>query len=303
MSGFQTMLSAKTNAKRTLFIRGDLCSRTGYARAARALIELIPNSYSVLGVDIHPDPNDCGQLPPVPVIDDATLFAMVREATVKPIVLHYTGPDDFIHVAGAYNIGSFYWETAAIPFVRAWHIKLNFMDAIWSPTAFVEEFIRSAGFEGPTGIITWPHDFSFVPDRVIGKGISLDVQTVPLILHQPNQLSYLPMSFDKLRQQAKNIFLVVQSVAPRKGTRLLLREWRDYISSGHPQDVLLLRLSFRHSSDMAGDPQAYFAEMMRDAGFRPRGDATNGSDPRSDIRSSHATLVPSMRCVCQRHVR
>ena len=269
MRGFQSKLSAKSTAKRMLFIRGDLRSRTGYARAARALIELIPSSFSVLGVDIHPDPNDCGQAPPVSIIDDATLFAMVREATVKPIVLHYTGPDDFIHVAGAYNVGSFYWETAAIPFVRAWPIKLNFMDAIWSPTAFIEEFIRSAGFEGPTGIVTWPHDFSFVPEREIGKIVELDVQTVPFILHQPNQLSYLPMSFNKLRQQSKNLFLVVQSVAPRKGTRLLLREWRDYILSGHPQDVLLLRLSFRHSSDISNDPQAYFAEMLRDAGFRP----------------------------------
>jgi glycosyltransferase involved in cell wall biosynthesis len=269
MRGFQTALSEKSKAKRALFIRSDLRSRTGYARAARALIELIPNSYSVFGVDIHPDPNDCAQLPAVPIIDDATLFTMVREATVRPIVLHYTGPDDFVHVAGAYNVGCFYWETAAIPFVRAWPIKLNFMDAIWSPTTFVAEFIRSAGFEGPTGTVTWPHDFSFIPDRAVGKPVELDVQTVPFILHQRNELSYLPLSFDKLRQQSKNLFFVVQSVAPRKGTRLLLKEWRDYILSGHPNDILLLRLSFRHSADIYNDAQAYFAEMMRDAGFRP----------------------------------
>ena len=206
MKGFQAALSEKSKGKRALFIRGDLRSRTGYARATRALIELIPSSYSVFGVDIHHDPHDCAHSPAVPVIDDATLFAMVREATVRPIVLHYTGPDDFIHVAGAYNIGCFYWETEAIPFARAWHIKLNFMDAIWSPTTFIEKFIRSAGFKGPTGMVTWPHDFSFSPDRAIGKPVELDVQTVPFILHQPNQLSYLPLSFDKLRQQTKTFF-------------------------------------------------------------------------------------------------
>ena len=263
------MRLTQSSVKRTFFVRGDLRSRTGYARAIRALIELIPSSYSVFGVDIHPDPNDCEQSPAIPIIDDAALFAMVREAAIKPIVLHYTGPDEFVHVAGAYNVGSFYWETAAIPFMRAWPIKLNLMDAIWCPTSFVETFIRSAGFEGPTGIVTWPHDFAFAPDRSIGKSVALEIQTIPFIQHQRDQLSYLPMSFEKLRQQTQNLFFVVQSVAPRKGTKFLLKEWRDYILSGHTQDTLLLRLSFRHSSDIHGSTQAYFAQMLRDAGFRP----------------------------------
>ena len=255
--------------KRTLFVRGDLCSRTGYARAIRALVKLVPKTYSVFGVDIHPDPNDREQSPAIPIIDDAALFGMVRDATVKPIVLHYTGPDDFVHVGGAFNIGCFYWETSAVPFSRAWPIKLNLMDAIWSPTSFVQTFIRSAGFEGPAGIVTWPHDFAFAPDRAIGKAIDLEVDAIPLIQHQHDRLSCLPTHFERLRQNTKNLFFVVQSVAARKGTRLLLKEWRDHILAGNTHDTLLLRLSFRHSSDLHGSAQAYFAGMLLDAGFRP----------------------------------
>ena len=76
---------------------------------------------------------------------------------------------------------------------------------------------------------------------------------------------------------ARNLFVTVQSLAARKGLPILLREWQVYLSeSGNSNDLLLIRLAFRHNSHFSGSPEEHFAAMLLDAGFQFRQDARIG---------------------------
>ena len=252
---------------RQLFIlRGDLRSRTGYARAARALIKLLPQHLNVIGVDIHPDPDDHGEAPGCTVAQDDALLTLIENAARPPIILHYSAPDDFRFFPGAINIGSFYWETNAVPLNRSWDWKLNLMQAMWAPTRFMADFIRSAGFRGDIDLVTWPHDFTATPASVASTD-DLPLQYVQMANAPSQPPSMAPISFRSLRRQTRNLFLAVQSLSPRKGTRFLLNEWRSYLRGGAVGDVLLLRLAFRHALDYQGAPSLHFGSMLRDAGF------------------------------------
>ena len=84
-----------------LIIRGDLRSRTGLAYHARAQLRLLENDFEIVGVDVHPDPNDQRGEFPYPTISDDQLLRQITEGCARPIVLHHTPVDDFRSFPGA----------------------------------------------------------------------------------------------------------------------------------------------------------------------------------------------------------
>jgi len=261
-------LGSADAGKRLLVLRGDLCSRTGYAAAGRALLNLIPPSHQVVGVDIHPDPDDEHQGGAITLWQDKDVLAYSANAAVPPIVVHHTAPDEFRFFPGCRNIGCFYWETDAAPLRREWGLKMNFMDVIWAPTSFVAEFARKSGFEGPIELVPWAHEFGETPARAGAACPSVNIMYVQRLAIASGRMMTQCASLATVRRQAKTLFCAVQSLAPRKGIRLLLNEWRSYLRLRTCRDILLLRLSFRHADDIDPDPMRHFANLLVESGFQ-----------------------------------
>ena len=267
-----------------LIIRGDLRSETGYGRSTRALLGLCGGfkGLSMYGVDLHHNPEDCSSPFPYPVINDIQMWQMVRESARTPIILHCVGIDDFVRVPGAINIGAFYWETDAIVHERHWPLRLSQMDRIWAPTSWLAAYARSCGFRGDITILPWPHKF---PEKA--PATSIDTLDGISALHFTGQsvklynYSHVKVaSLREIRLKSRNIFVSVQSLAPRKGLPILLREWRSYIEDPSCNDVLVLRLAFRHMHGIASNHVEHFEDILRMIGF-------DGVNPRIAVIHDH----------------
>jgi glycosyltransferase involved in cell wall biosynthesis len=224
---------------------------------------LLSDRFDVVGVDVHPNPTDASGPFPFPVLKEADIPGLIAREDTPPIILNYTTPDSFIYYPGAVNIGDLYWETEAIPFRAAWPDFIQSMDHIWAPTTFVARFVRRCGYSRPITIVTWPQDLQPIADRSRVHGIQ--VHYVPVMTRHPAPRT---IGLDKLRRKSANIFLAMQSLAPRKGLPILLSEWRDYVASNATDDVLLLKLRFIHSSRIGDNPVAQLHELLEETGFR-----------------------------------
>lgn len=263
-------------------VRGDLRSETGYARAARALTNLVAQfpDIAVFGIDLHPNLDDCDGNFPHLLIDEAQMWQVVRQSKQVPIILHYVGIDDFVRVPGAINIGAFYWETDTVVHSRHWPLRLSEMDRIWAPTSFLGSYARSCGFTGDITLMPWPHDF---PDHPPATPANTLDRIPALYFGCPGPAGRFPtqtVSLRQLRREARNLFVSVQSLAPRKGLPILLREWRSYIEDPSCQDILVLRLAFRHAHGIDSPPAEHFESILRMIGF-------DGVDPRIAIIHDH----------------
>ena len=275
-------MSTSTTHAIPFIVRGDLRSETGYARAARALTNLVARfpDMAVFGVDLHPNPADCGGNFSHPLINDSQMWQIARQSAQRPIVLHYTGIDDFIRVPGAINIGAFYWETDTIVHQRHWPLRLSGMDRIWAPTSFLGTYARACGFTGDITLVPWPHDFPEHPPT--GTAEALD-RIPALYFGRPGpqgRFQTQSVSLRQIRSEARNLFVSVQSLAPRKGLPILLREWRSYIDDPACQDILVLRLAFRHAHGINSAPAEHFEAILRTIGF-------DGVDPRIAVIHEH----------------
>lgn len=250
-------------------VRGDLRSETGYARAARALTNLVARfpDIAVFGIDLHPNPADCGGNFAHMLIDESQMWQVVRQSTQTPIVLHYTGIDDFVQVPGAVNIGAFYWETDTLVHQRHWPLRLAGMDRIWAPTSFLGTYARASGFTGDVTVVPWPHEF---PDQApaVRPGALESIQALYFGRSGPSgRFQTQTVSLRKIRSEARNLFVSVQSLAPRKGLPILLREWRNHIDDPSCQDILVLRLAFRHAHGINAAPAEHFEAILKTIGF------------------------------------
>jgi len=261
--------------RRLLIIRGDLCSRTGVAYAARAQLRLLESNFDIAGVDVHPDPKDLDGYFPYPIIREEEIPRQIATRQRRPVVLHHTPPDDFRSFAGAWNIGSFFWETDVAPRLRQWAIKIALMDAMWAPCSMIAALIQDMGYTGPIHSITWPFDFA-QPRRSEQKlRQSINVRHFRRRDAQGFEVRDTPLAV--ARSEARNLFVTVQSLAARKGLPILLREWQIHLSeAANANDLLILRLAFRHRPNFSGAPEEHFASMLQDAGFPLRQDARIG---------------------------
>lgn len=266
---------ATDGGRRLLIIRGDLRSRTGIAYDARAKLRLLGGDFDIVGVDVHPDPNDRDEPFPYPIIGDDEVPRRIAASQERPIVLHHTPPDDFRGFPGAWNVGSFFWETDVAPRLRQWAVKIALMDAMWAPCSMIADLIRSMGYTAPIHNITWPFDFA--QDRRSDSRLQKSID-VRLFESQGTQgFEVRSSSLAEARMAARNLFVTVQSMSARKGLPILLREWHAHLSeTGNSNDLLILRLAFRHASNLSGLPEAHLASMLQDADFRPGQNARIG---------------------------
>ena len=189
------------------------------------------------------------------------------KAVLGRSVLHHTPVDDFRSFPGAWNVGTFAWETDVAPHLRQWAIKIALMDRMWAQCSMIAELIRSTGYAGDIHTITWPFDFARARQsdsrlrQTIGVRLFDDLAA--------NGFSIRNCSLAEARIGARNLFVAVQSMAARKGLPILLHEWQRHVArSAHSSDLLILRLAFRHSSDLTGAPEEQVSTLLQDAGFR-----------------------------------
>ena len=255
------------SVRRLLIIRGDLRSRTGIAYDARAKMHLLDNDFDIVGVDVHPDPADRDEPFSYPIISDEEVPERLAKSQHRPVVLHHTPPDDFRGFPGAWNIGCFYWETDVAPRLRQWQAKIALMDAMWAPCSMIAGLIRSMGYAAPIHNIAWPFDFTQARRSDPRLRQSINVRLFGDLAVRDFEIRN--SSLAEARLSARNLFVTVQSMAARKGLPILLREWHTHLSeAGNSSDLLILRLAFRHASNLSGSPEADFASMLQNAGFR-----------------------------------
>jgi glycosyltransferase involved in cell wall biosynthesis len=265
-------------------VRGDIISTTGYAKAARALAEIIGERHAIWGMSIHESPGDNKERFPGPLIGETDVKEIAK---TKPVyVIHHTTPQDFKVVPNAINIGAFYWETNGIPRKFHWIEKIACMDAIWAPTSFVRDFVLNCGFTGPIPIVPWPHHFTPRPRPNVAMSRSeiLSFDKMPAL--GAAESSMARGTLKDLRGGVDVLFLAIQSLAPRKGLGPLLREWRAFLKRNPDVNtVLLLKLSFRHAHGINRNPISHFHMLLRRYGFQP--------DDRLNIALLNETLTES----------
>jgi len=261
--------------RRRLIVRGDLRSRTGLAYHVRAQLHLLAGEFDIVGVDVHPDPSDREGRFPYPVIPDAEVRRQIAASRHRPVVLHHTPPDDFRSFPGAWNVGSFAWETDVAPRLRQWAIKIALMDAMWAQCSMIADLIRQTGYPGPVHGITWPFDFAQI--RRGDPGLRQGIGALLFGRQIGRGFETRTTSLAQARVGARNLFVTVQSMSARKGLPILLSEWHKHLAdSANAADLLVLRLAFRHASNLSGSPEEHLSAMLQDAGFRPGEDARVG---------------------------
>jgi tetratricopeptide (TPR) repeat protein len=243
-------------------IRGDIISTTGYAKAARAMAKLLSENFAVVGLSIHEDPADCAEPFPGPLVSDDDVIGLATRSAV--VVVHHTTPDQFMPFPHARNIIAFYWETRAQPRQLQWAERLAFADAVWAPTRFVADFVTSCGYQGPIVMVPWAHDFG------AGKRPRGGLPTAAV--HHYDGLAARQLgtvtSVAALRRSVRTLFLAVQSLAPRKGLPLLLAGWREHVAATpNGDDLLLLKLNFRHAHGIESSGAAHLAKLLRTLGM------------------------------------
>jgi hypothetical protein len=142
------------------------------------------------------------------------------------------------------------------------------MDAMWAQCSMIADLIRNTGYKALVTRVTWPFDFA-QPRRIdprLRQGISVSLFGV----RGSHGFEIISTSLAEVRAGARNVFATVQSMSARKGLPILLSEWRSYLSGpGNSDDLLILRLAFRHASNLSGSPEEHLTSMLLDAGFRP----------------------------------
>lgn len=259
---FDVLLSTK--ARPLIFaIRGDIISTTGYARAARALAEILAESNRVLGVSLHEDPSDRSAIFPGELVSDGELR---RIAEINPLlVVHHTTPDHSLPVPNAVNVGLFYWETDAIPRRLAWCEHIASMDTIWAPTQFIADFIRQCGFEGDIPLIPWAHHFDG-PDasHIMTEDIAFDFLPRLGSASGSDAELWQEGSLQQQRRSGHDVFVAIQSLAPRKGLPILINEWRRHVqATPGSSSLLLLKLTFRHAHGIGPDARQHLVNLLR----------------------------------------
>ena len=249
----------------TVVVRGDLRSRTGYGKAARALAALLAERFEVLGSDIHYNPHDAAEEFGHTIVSDAEMHRRALQSPGDLIVLHYTPPDRFVRVEGALNIGCFYWETGLLPRRAGWPDLLSMTDRMWAPTTFVREVLTGAGYAGPISIVTWPHDFD-KPDPPADRAVTGKLRVWSL--NRLHENGAARTTLEQVRERASVLFLAVQSLAPRKGLPMLLAAWRDFVRSTPSEPWLLLKLRFIHSQRSAASPHEHLSTLLTETGFK-----------------------------------
>lgn len=267
--------------RRTVIIRGDLFSDTGYSRAIRALAAALSQHCDHLfGVSLYEDARRRHNAFDHLVIGEEEILQFVSEGG-EVIVVNACLPDHFYYAAGAINVGYFFWETEKFPPTAFWPAKLKLMDRVWAPSSWQSEFMREITQRDDIPVIPWPQLASETPDAAASaelapvrahREMTLDElrnyhlrasppgrRETEKIAEQRAFESGVDHRFDPGRSPSvtemftsrSDIFLAVQTDAPRKGLPILLTSWLLFKQRPEGKRAkLLIKLS---SLDVAAD--------------------------------------------------
>ena len=250
--------------------RGDLRSITGYGYETRALASLFPQGWDVFGVDLHHNPFDCQGAFNGRIVTDEEVTRLCRQANRRIYIVNHTPPNHYAYFPGAVNIGSFAWETSAIPSTQDWPELICTMDYHWAKSSFIKTMLQGCGLTADVPIIAWPIDFDDVPASDPARMAAIGLRNLKRF---DDANAGTTVSAADLRKAGGSVLLSVSSMAPRKGLPVLLSEWRDYIAAGG-SGVLLLKLRPIHNERFHGGAEGVLVGLLAEAGFRP-GDAVN----------------------------
>jgi ADP-heptose:LPS heptosyltransferase len=233
----QAQIVSRCESLRTLIVRGDLRSHSGYAFATRCYTRSWRSAYDVVfGVDISYHQSRHADVWPFPLIEDSEISA-ICEKNPNTTVATISSPDNFRYFAGAHNIGLFFYETDRFERIE-WREKILLMDEVRVPAPFLSNMLRPINGLLKLKIEPVP----LTENREIEVKMSSDVPFVSLQSFADNGQSNERELFSRLKSKYSHIFFSSCTAIPRKGLPILAHEWLDFVSKNQ-NCALLLKLS------------------------------------------------------------
>ncbi len=237
---------------RILVIRGDLNSHNGNAKTSSLYADLLAERFDVVvGVDIHAHPSQAFNIWQRHSIEDSLVVLLAERAAVDLTVMTISTPDNFAVINGANNIGLFFCETNRLD-NALWIEKINQLDAVWVPVAFMKPMLMSEGVKVPVHHVAYPLTFA-----TAGEDQRSAVALRPRRLSSTSTKTP-EVDFAQIRAENKRIFLSINSFIPRKGFPVLLSEWMRVLQL-YPDMALVIKTS---SIDVGESRQSLLARLQ-----------------------------------------
>jgi ADP-heptose:LPS heptosyltransferase len=226
----------KKNLK-TLIVRGDLRSYSGYSYATRCYIKKWRQNYDeIIGNDISYHPARHEDVWQYPLIDEKDIVETCKNKD-NVTVITISSPNNFQRFTGANNIGLFFYETDRFG-ILAWRDKILLMDEIRVPAPFLGNLVRSIKDSPLVVVDPVPLDecLKAINPNKINTNLS-KLQTFAGNTDKTNS-----SSLSNLRSQYSHIFFSSCTMIPRKGLPVLAHEWLDFVKE-NKTCALLLKVS------------------------------------------------------------
>jgi glycosyltransferase involved in cell wall biosynthesis len=254
---------------KTLVVRGDLNSSSGYAQAISLYVERLAPSYAaILGVDLHHHESTHLARWPYPVISDAQLGRLCGRPDVMLDVLTVSTPDDYERVPHARNFGLFFWETDRLG-RPDWITRMNTsLDEVWIPAQFMAEMLRDEGLTLP--LVHRPCPLPSTPEDEVDDAVD------GLLMSgiERGSLASRAITFDEVRSRHPELLLSTGTLIPRKGFPLLAHEWFR-LAAASPDTGLIVKLGTidvtKSESDVLTEGTSIFRRTAQRLGATPRG--------------------------------
>jgi len=241
--------------RRTIVIRGELFSDTGYSRAARALASVLSaHCEHLFGVSLHEHASRRFNSFAHVVIREEEISRCVQDGG-EVVNVNVCLPEHFIYVPGAVNVGYFFWETEQFPLAAFWLTRLKLMDRVWAPSSWQSEFMCEVMRCRDIPVVPWPQVASTTPDASVRARLSpvrahremgLDearnyhLRASPPGAREVEKIAEqhafdagvnhrfdpgLSRSVTDILTSPGDVFLSIQTDAPRKGLPMLFTAW------------------------------------------------------------------------------
>jgi len=226
----------KKNLK-TLIVRGDLRSYSGYSYATRCYIKKWRQNYDeIIGNDISYHPARHADIWQYPLIDEKDIVETCKNND-NVTVITISSPSNFQRFAGAKNIGLFFYETDRFG-ILAWRDKILLMDEIRVPAPFLGNLVRSIK-DSPLVVVD-PVPLDECLEAINPNKINTNFSKLQTFAGNTDKTN--SSSLSNLRSQYSHIFFSSCTMIPRKGLPVLAHEWLDFVKE-NKTCALLLKVS------------------------------------------------------------
>lgn len=229
-------IMGKKNKKnlKTLIVRGDLRSYSGYSYATRCYAKKWLTEFDeIFGNDISYHPARQADVWQHPLIEEKDILELCNKKD-NITVITISSPDNFQRFMGAYNIGLFFYETDRFG-ISDWKDKILLMDEIKVPAPFLAKLVRSIKDSPSVVVDPVPLDENI---KAINPN-KINTHLFNLQAFAENRDKRNSVSFSNLRSQYSHIFFSSCTLIPRKGLPVLSHEWLDFVKENETCALLL----------------------------------------------------------------